>query len=48
MLPKWDLMTTLNYDFHRFTTGELETRGFGQTQGVSRVALSVGLSRAAR
>jgi hypothetical protein len=48
VLPKWDLMTTLNYDFHRFATGELETRGFGQTQGVSRVALSVGLSRAAR
>jgi hypothetical protein len=48
VLPKWDLMTTLTYDFHRFTTGELKTRGFGQTQGVSRVALSVGLSRAAR
>jgi hypothetical protein len=48
VLPKWDLMTTLNYDFHRFATGELETRGFGQTQGVSRVALCVGLSRAAR
>ena len=48
VLPTWDLMTTLSYDFHRFTTGELETRGFGQTQGVSRVALSVGLSRRAR
>jgi hypothetical protein len=48
VLPKWDLMTTLSYDFHRFTTGELETRGFGLTQGVSRVALSVGLSRSAR
>ncbi len=48
VLPKWDLMTTLSYDFHRFTTGELEARGFGQTQGVGRVALSVGLSRGAR
>jgi hypothetical protein len=48
MLPKWDLMTTLSYDFHRFTTDALEARGFGQTQGVSRVALSVGLSRSAR
>jgi hypothetical protein len=48
VLPKWDLMTTLSYDFHRFTTGELETRGFGQTQGMSRVALYVGLSRRTR
>ena len=48
VLPKWDLMTTLSYDFHRFTTDALEARGFGQTEGVSRVALSVGLSRGAR
>jgi hypothetical protein len=48
VLPKWDLMTTLTYDFHRFTTDELEARGFAQTQGVSRVALSIGLSRSAR
>ena len=45
MLPKWDLMTSLRYDFHRFTTDELERRGFSQTQGVSRVSLSVGLCR---
>jgi hypothetical protein len=48
VLPKWDLMTTLSYDFHRFTTDALEARGFGQTQGVSRIALSVGLSRGGR
>lgn len=48
VLPKWDLMTTLSYDFHRFSTDELEARGFSQTQGVSRVSLSVGLSRSAR
>ena len=30
-------MTTLSYDFHRFTTDELDARGFSQTQGVSRV-----------
>jgi hypothetical protein len=48
VLPKWDLMTTLSYDFHRFTTDELEARGFALTQGVSRIALSVGLSRGAR
>lgn len=44
----WDLMTSLRFDFHRFTTGELERRGFAQTQGVSRISLSVGLSRSAR
>ena len=48
VLPRWDLMTSLRYDFHRFTTDELERRGFSQTQGVSRASLSVGLSRAAR
>jgi hypothetical protein len=48
VLPRWDLMTSLRYDFHRFTTDELDRRGFSQTQGVSRVSLSVGLSRAAR
>ena len=41
-------MTSLGYDFHRFTTDELDARGFSQTQGVSRVSLSVGLSRSAR
>jgi len=48
VLPKWDLMTTLSYDFHRFSTDEVEARGFSQTQGVSRVSLSVGLSRSVR
>ena len=48
VLSQWDLMTSLRYDFHRFTTDELESRGFSQTQGVSRVSLSVGLSRSIR
>jgi hypothetical protein len=48
VLAKWDLMTSLRYDFHRFTTGTLEARGFSQTQGVSRVSLSAGLSRSIR
>jgi hypothetical protein len=48
VLSKWDLMTALRYDFHRFTTGELESRQFAQTQGISRVSLSVGLSRSIR
>jgi len=48
VVSKWDLMTSLRYDFHRFTTGELDLRGFSQGQGVSRVSLSVGLSRSTR
>jgi hypothetical protein len=48
VMAKWDLMTSLRYDFHRFRTGTLEARGFSQSQGVSRVSLSVGLSRSFR
>lgn len=48
VLSRWDLMTSLRYDFHRFTTDELVSRGFSQTQGVSRVSLSLGLSRSIR
>jgi hypothetical protein len=48
VLPRWDLMASVQYDFHRFTTDALRARGFSQTQGVSRVALSVGLSRRTR
>jgi hypothetical protein len=48
VMAKWDLMTSLRYDFHRFRTGTLEARGFSQSQGVSRASLSVGLSRSFR
>jgi hypothetical protein len=48
VLAKWDLMTSLRYDFHRFTTDELKTRGFAQTQAVSRISLSIGLARGNR
>lgn len=48
VMAKWNLMTSLRYDFHRFRTGTLEARGFSQTQGVSRLSLSVGLSRRLR
>lgn len=48
VLAKWDLMSSLNYDFHRFTTQTLKDRGFSQTQAVSRISLSVGLSRSVR
>jgi hypothetical protein len=41
----WALMASLRYDIHRFTTDELQARGFGQTQGVQRVSASVGLAR---
>jgi hypothetical protein len=47
VLPRWDLVTALRFDFHRFITDQLKQRGFSQTQGVSRISLSVGLSRSA-
>jgi hypothetical protein len=48
VLASWDLMASVRYDFHRFTTAELDRRGFSQTQGVSRVSLSAGLARSLR
>jgi hypothetical protein len=48
VLPRWDLMASLRYDFHRFTTDELVARGFNGTQGVHRVSASVGLARGKR
>ncbi|MBA3346448.1 MAG: hypothetical protein H0T44_14320 [Gemmatimonadales bacterium] len=48
LLSSWDLMASMRYDFHRFTTGELERRDFSQAQGVSRISLSVGLARGLR
>jgi hypothetical protein len=46
LLRRWDLMVSLRYDFHRFTTDQLQTRGFTGSQGVQRVSASVGLARA--
>jgi hypothetical protein len=48
IMVKWDLMASLRYDFHRFTTDELRARGFGQEQGVQRVSASLGLARSGR
>jgi hypothetical protein len=48
VMTKWDLMASARYDYHRFTTEELERRGFSQNQPVSRVSLSVGLARGLR
>ena len=45
IMTKWDLMASLRYDFHRFTTDELQARGFSQSQGVQRIAATVGLAR---
>ncbi len=48
VMPNWDLMVSARYDFHRFITDELQRRGFSQSQGVSRISLSVGLARGIR
>jgi hypothetical protein len=48
LLSHWDLMVSLRYDFHRFTTDELKARGFSGSQGVQRVGLTLGLARALR
>jgi hypothetical protein len=45
VLSRWDLMAAARYDFHRFTTEELKARGFGQSQGISRISLSIGIAR---
>ena len=45
VLARWDVMASARYDYHRFTTDELELRGFSNSQGVSRVSVSVGLAR---
>ena len=48
VMSQWDLMVSARYDVHRFTTDELEQRGFSQAQSVNRVSLSVGLARGIR
>ena len=45
---QWDLMVSLRYDFHRFTTAELKARGFTGSQGVQRISASIGVARAGR
>ena len=48
ILPKWEMMVSLRYDFHRFTTDELRARGFSQSQGIQRIAATIGLARGRR
>ena len=43
-----DMMVALRYDYHRFTTEELQARGFSQSQGVQRISATVGLARGSR
>lgn len=44
----WDLLAGLRYDYHRFTTDELDARAFAQPQPVHRVSLSLGIARGGR
>jgi hypothetical protein len=46
--PRWDVIASARYDYHRFSTEELEARGFSHTQVVNRVSLSVGIARGLR
>ena len=48
VMTQWDIMISLRYDFHRFTTDELRARGFSQSQGVQRIAATVGIARGRR
>jgi hypothetical protein len=48
LTSRWDLMVSLRYDFHRFSTDELDARGFTGSQGVQRVSASIGIARARR
>ena len=40
----WNVMISARYDYHRFTTPELRSRGFRLEQPVNRLSLSVGLA----
>jgi hypothetical protein len=44
MRSSWQLIASLRYDWHRFTTEELQSRGFNQSQGVQRISATVGLA----
>ena len=48
VMPHWEFIASLRYDFHRFTTDELVARGFTGSQGVQRISATVGLARGGR
>jgi hypothetical protein len=39
-----EIVVGTRYDYHRFTTAELKTRGFFRTENVHRLAVSLGIS----
>ncbi|HXE57113.1 MAG TPA: hypothetical protein VNK43_03870 [Gemmatimonadales bacterium] len=41
----WQFVALARYDVHRFTTDELEARGFPRSRSIHRVALGLGLTR---
>ena len=41
----FNIMISARYDYHRFTTAELRSRGFNLEQPVQRISLSVGVAR---
>ena len=43
-----DISVALRYDFHRFTTDELQRQGFSQTQQVHRLGITVGITMGGR
>jgi hypothetical protein len=45
VMSGWDLLASLRYDFHRFSTEELRLREFAGSQGVQRISASLGLAR---
>ncbi len=48
MSSSWQLIASLRYDWHRFTTDELQSRGFSQSQGVQRISATLGLAGGSR
>jgi hypothetical protein len=45
---RWNPVISARYDYHRFSTQELRTQGFGLEQGVQRISVSVGVTRGNR
>ena len=46
--PGLELIFAARYDWHRFTTDELKSRGFTRSTDVHRVGLSLGITRSSR
>jgi len=45
---RWNPVISARYDYHRFSTKELRTQGFGLEQGVQRISVSVGVAGGSR